>query len=402
MTRRVVIVGGSVAGVRVARNLREQGWAEAITLLEAEPHMPYDKPPLSKAGLGDAADVPLLLKPDEVDELKLDLRLGARATELDVAGRRVVLADGAGVDYDVLVLATGAAARPSPWGSSPRIHVMRSRDDADAIRGHLRPGGRLLVIGGGFIGSEIAAVARGKGVEVTLVDPQPVPMARIMGEALGRRFVDLHTDHGVDVRLGCGVEQLTDEGDGIRAVLTDGAVVSADAAVVGIGVTLNTAWLETSGLSVADGILCDAHCQVEGTPNIYAVGDVARWHHQRHGRDVRVEHWTNAIEQAAVVAHNIVHSDDPQVHAPVEYVWSDQYDWKIQIVGKPGPGTEPEIVESAEPFRLAAVYRDATGALLGSVTVNWGRASVVARKVLREGGKAEQVINTIAPQKVSG
>lgn len=400
MSRRAVIVGASVAGIRVARNLREEGWDGQITLLEAESHLPYDKPPLSKAGLDSPDGVTLLIQPDEIEALRLDLRLGARASALDVAAKRVELADGSALEYDVLVLATGAAARPSPWGSSPRVHVMRSRDDADALRKFLEPGRRLLVIGGGFIGSEIAAVARGKGVDVTLVDPQPVPMARIMGESLGRRFVELHRSHGVEVRFGTGVERLESDADAVRAILTDGTVVDADAAVVGIGVSLNTGWLESSGLPVTDGVLCDAQCRVVSADEVYAVGDVARWHHERHGRDVRVEHWTNAIEQAAVVAHNIVDPSTARAHSPVEYVWSDQYDWKIQIVGTPAAG-EPTVLESAEPFRLAAVYQDAAGTLSGSVTVNWGRASVLARKVVRAGGTAEDVITQLSPQKVS-
>jgi 3-phenylpropionate/trans-cinnamate dioxygenase ferredoxin reductase subunit/phthalate 3,4-dioxygenase ferredoxin reductase subunit len=402
VTGHVVIVGASVAGVRVARTLRDEGWAGPITLLEAEQHMPYDKPPLSKAGLLSADDVPSLLTADDVGALDLDLRLGARAAALDPATGTVTLADGEVVGYDALVLATGAAARPSPWcAGSPRVHVMRSRDDAQALRTMLAPGNRLLIIGAGFIGSEVAGSARSQGVEVTLVDPQPVPMARIMGEAVARRFVDLHRDHGVDVRLGVGVEQIDDRGEHVVATLTDGAQVEVDAVLVGIGVSLNTAWLGSSGLPMDNGVLCDAQCRVIGSSNIYAAGDVSRWRHERHGRDVRVEHWTNAIEQAAVVAHNIAHPHDLRTHAPVEYVWSDQYDWKIQIVGTPAPGIEPVVLEPAGTGRFAAIYADADNALCGSVTINWGRASVLVRKALRDHGSVEDVLRTLSPQVVS-
>ena len=399
MTGRTVVVGGSVGGTRVARDLRQGGYDGAIVVVESEPHLPYDKPPLSKASLSADADaaVPLLTRA-EADELGIELRLGTRAVSLDADAHRVELSDGTSLEFDQLVIATGAAARPSPWGQLPGLHVLRSLDDAMRLRDALDGGQTLLVVGAGFIGSEIASVARKRGMDVTIVDPMVIPMSRIMGPTLGTRFVDLHRDHGVDVRFGVIVDGILETEDGLLATFSDGTSVLADVVVVGIGARVNTEWLKGSGLLIEDGVVCDEFCRAVGHADIHVVGDVARWLHVRHGRTVRTEHWTNAIEQAACVARNILSPGAPNEYVPVEYVWSDQYDWKIQIVGVPDPLVDPQVVETTDPFRLAAFWKDEAGVTAGAVTVNWSKASVLARRSIGDGTPADDALGKLAPQ----
>lgn len=409
MTGGVLIVGGSVGGIRTARALRNEGFTGAVTVIEAEPHLPYDKPPLSKTPLDGDAHTPLITA-EEARELGIELVLGRAAVELRPQDNQVVLAGGAVRDYDDLVIATGAAARPSPW-SGPRVHVLRSIDDARALRESLKDASRLLVVGAGFIGAEVASLARKQGIEVTIVDPAPTPMARVVGEELGQLFSQLHRTHGVDTRFGATVETLQTiplpyGGGGLRAEISDGTVVLADAVVVGIGAVLNTRWLESSGLALEDsaledGVECDEYGRVAGAGsvpagNIWAVGDLARWHQPRLGTATRVEHWTNAVEQANAVARNISQPGEPVAHDPVPYVWSDQYDWKVQLFGARDLASTPMVVEQSEPFRLAAIWRDADGNTSGGMTVNWPKASVQIRRAIATGGPADEVHAKIA------
>jgi NADPH-dependent 2,4-dienoyl-CoA reductase/sulfur reductase-like enzyme len=373
----VVIVGGSVAGIRTARALREQGYAGPVQVLEAEAEVPYDKPPLSKGSIDADARVPLIT-PEEAVELGIDLRLRSRVTGLDASRQRVTLEDGSVIHFEHLVVATGLTPRRAPYDVSG-VHVLRTLADARAMRAAIARSRRVLVIGAGFIGAEVAALARGHGVGVTLVDREPVPMKRIVGDDLGERLSELHRRHGVDTRFGATVTSLAREGAGFRATLSDGGTVDADAVVVGIGSEVNLGWLAGSGLLVDDGVVCDARGAVVGAPGIHAVGDAARW------AGVRVEHWTSAVEQAVCVARAIAHPDSPAVHEPVTYVWSDQYDWKIQLVGARDVARRPEVTEQADPFRLAATWRDGDGRITGGVTVNWPRESVKLRTAVARG-----------------
>jgi phthalate 3,4-dioxygenase ferredoxin reductase subunit len=385
----VVVVGSSVGGVRTAQALRSAGFEGRVVLVGEEARLPYDKPPLSKqflAGSWDAERVALLTQA-AADAARIELRLGVAAQRLDVAGRQVVLDDGERLDYDAVVIATGAAARPSPWAARSGVHVVRTLNDSESLQADLRRDGHVVVVGGGFIGAEVAATARALGREVTVVDPLPVPIGRVVGAEVGAHFAELHRRHGVATRFGTGVESVEGDAGQLRVVLTDGTELSAATVVVGIGATPNDGWLADSGLLVENGVVCDEFSRAVDTPAVHAVGDVARWFHPDHGEHTRVEHWTNAVDQAVCVAHNIAHPDDLRAYRPIEYVWSDQYDWKIQIVGRPHRATEHHLVgdPAADKPRFAALYRGHEGQLTAAVTVNWPKALVTCRRLMAAG-----------------
>ncbi|SNR35945.1 NAD(P)/FAD-dependent oxidoreductase [Actinomadura mexicana] len=382
-----VIVGTSIGGVRTARALRSAGYAGEIVLVGAEDHLPYDRPPLSKdflAGTATREDLTLLDR-DAADAAGIRLELGTPATAVDLAGSAVDLADGRRLEFDELVIATGARPRPSPWGAPRGLHVLRTLDDALALREDLGRGGPLVVIGAGFVGAEIAATATTSGLaDVTLVDPMPVPLGRVLNLAVAERFVRLHADRGVATRFGTAVTGVEVVDGGLVVMLEGGTSLPAATVVVGIGAVPNDGWVRGSGLTVADGIVCDQYCRAEGAANIYAVGDVARWFHPRHRRLVRAEHWTNAVEQAGCVAHNITHPNDPRAHAPIEYAWTDQYGWQIQLVGRTGGSLDHVTLAGADPDRsFAVLYAHSTGEFAGAVTVNWPRAVITCRRALR-------------------
>jgi phthalate 3,4-dioxygenase ferredoxin reductase subunit len=384
---RTVIVGASVGGVRTAQALRAAGYGGEIVLVGDEAALPYDKPPLSKGLLAGTATVESvsLLTREAATAAGIELLLGRAAT--GVANGAVQLADGTELPFDDLVVATGARARPSPWGTPPGVHVVRSLDDAQGLGAALRAGGPLVVVGAGFIGAEVAATALGMGLtEVTVVDPVPVPLSRVLSREVAAVFGELHAGRGVTTRFGVGVADIREAGDGLEVVLDDGTALPAATVVVGIGAVPNDDWLAGSGIPTDDGVLCDSHCRSIGAPHVWAVGDVARWWHPGYERTVRLEHWTNAVEQAVCVAHNIVHPDDLRSHAPVEYVWSDQYDWKIQLVGRTGGGTHVR-VEGADPEKFAVLYAEGDR-FVGALTVNWPKALVTCRRALAGGGAA--------------
>jgi phthalate 3,4-dioxygenase ferredoxin reductase subunit len=397
----VVVVGSSVAGVRTVQTLRSAGFAGRVVLVGEESELPYDKPPLSKqflAGAWDTAKIRLLTA-EQATELDVELRLGAAADRLDVAGKQLHLADGSVLDWDVVVLATGAAARPSPWPVGSGVHVVRTLADARALRADLADEGPVVVVGGGFIGAEVAATAHALGRDVTVVDPLPSPIGRVVGDAVGAHFTALHRRHGVGTRFGTGVESVSGRAGDLTVTLTDGTSLPAATVVVGIGTTPNDGWLATSGLLVENGVTCDEHCRAVDSPDVYVVGDLARWYHPGHEEHLRVEHWTNAVDSAGVAAHNIAHPDDLRAHAPVEYVWSDQYDWRIQIVGRPARATRHELVGTldGDTARGAVLYTDDEGSLRGAVTVNWPKALVTCRRLVLAGaGFADAVAQVTA------
>jgi NADPH-dependent 2,4-dienoyl-CoA reductase/sulfur reductase-like enzyme len=357
-TRTIVVVGGSLAGLRAAETLRAEGFDGALVVIGDEDRQPYDRPPLSKQVLAgkqppDAAALPV------ADDLDLTWELGVPATGLSVADRRVELAGGRSIVYDGLVVATGATPRRIPgWPDLAGVHVLRTLDDCLALRADLEAGpSRVAVVGAGFIGSEVAATARGLGLDVTLVEPLAAPVVRALGEEVGSILAEVHRDHGVDVRLGTGVESVAG-GDRVGSVrLTDGSTVEADVVVVGIGVTPNTGWLDGSGLTVGDGVVCDATCLA--APGVVAAGDVARWPHPVHG-DVRIEHWDNAQEQGPHAARTLLAGLAGGVgepFAPVPWFWSDQYDRKLQVAGRTGADCDVDVVAgSVADRRFVALY----------------------------------------------
>lgn len=332
---RVVIVGASAGGLATAEALRRQGFSGTLTVIGDEPHPPYDRPPLSKQFLsGQWQPERLLLRSlAEIDALDIDLRLGTSTTSVDRDERTVTVSDGQALPYDALVVATGVRPRRLPGSTGVTgVHVLRTLEDATALRARLAPGRRLVIVGAGFIGAEAAAAARGLGIEVTMIEPAPVPLAHAVGEAVGRALTRPHLDHGVDLRTGVMVtEVLTADGRVTGVGLADGTVVPADDVVMGIGTHPNVEWLQGSGLRLDDGLVCDEFCRA--APSVYGVGDVARWYNQLFEATMRIEHRTNAAEQGLAVARNLLNPESPRPFAPVPYFWSDQYDMKIQAYG---------------------------------------------------------------------
>jgi 3-phenylpropionate/trans-cinnamate dioxygenase ferredoxin reductase subunit len=357
--RTIAVAGGSLAGLRAAETLRHEGYAGRIVFLGDERHLPYDRPPLSKELLaGQWEPEQIALRKQPYDDLELDVRLGRRATGLDVGGRVLELDDGERLTFDGLVIATGARPRTLP--ETPPldgIFVLRTLDDCLAIRSRLDAHPRVVVIGAGFIGSEVAATCRGRGLEVTVLEMLPVPMARAVGPVVGDVCGHLHRDHGVDLR--CGVQVAGFEGrERVERVrLADGSAADADLVVVGVGVAPTTDWLEGSGLMLDDGVVCDATCLA--APGIVAAGDVARWPNELFdGEPMRVEHWTNATEQGVAAARRLLADHgSAEGFAPVPFVWSDQYDVKIQVVGCIHGDEEVVVADgSFDERRFVALY----------------------------------------------
>ena len=385
-----MVVGASLAGARAVHSIRSAGHDGMLTLVGAEPHLPYDRPPLSKDFLTGERDVEALMldSPGAYDELGVDVLLGTVATGLDLDERTVTLRtvgpnSSEQVPFDALVIATGASARPLPGTEGlDGVHTLRTLDDATAIREGLTAGARVAVVGGGFIGSEVAASAKARGCEVTVIEAARAPLVRGLGAEMGSRVGALHGQNGVELRLGVGVEGVLGT-DRVEAVaMADGSRIEADLVVVGIGVVPNTAWLIDSGLHIDNGVVCDSTL-CAGPPGIYAVGDVVRapnaW---LGGGPIRVEHWTAAVEHGVAVGRNVV---DPLAAVPydsVPFVWSDQYDARIQIAGHPDADDDAEVlIGSATDSSFLAGYRR-DGHLSAVMSVNAIRPFVRFRRLL--------------------
>ncbi|MDP4505300.1 NAD(P)/FAD-dependent oxidoreductase [Nonomuraea turcica] len=354
--KRIVVVGAGLAGLRTVEALRKLGFDGAVTLLGAEEIGPYDRPPLSKqvlTGKGDPAETAYRSAAHYAD-LRVELRLGQPATALDLTSR-TVKTDGGELSFDGLIVATGAAARLLAVESGPsRIHRLRTLDDARELRDALQVSRHVVVIGAGFIGSEIASSARMLGLEVTLLEAAPVPLARVVGPQIGQICAALHRENGT--RLICGAQVGSVEGSG-RVRLTDGRIIEGDLVVAGIGAAPETGWLASSGLTVADGLVCDPFLSA-GHPAVYAAGDVVRWRNPLFGTSMRTEQWTNAVEQARRAAANLL--ADPgkgQPYAGVNYFWSDQYGVRIQSAGIAEADEVRVVHGSPAEFRFLAYYR---------------------------------------------
>lgn len=341
----VLIVGASAGGLCTAEALRRRGYKGRITLIGDEPHVPYDRPPLSKQVLhGTWEPERAALRPSEaLSALDADFVLGDAAVGLDAATRTVQTASGRAFEAEAIVIATGVRARKLPGQEAlTGVHVLRSLDDSLALRAELLEASRLVVVGEGVLGSEIAATARTLGVDVTLVGPLAAPMAAQIGPLASGLLAEVHKQNGVRLRLGTGVAGLISDGGRVTGVrLATGEELPADVVVVAIGGVPATGWLEGSGLSIDNGIVCDSRCRA--ADGVYAVGDVARWHHEKLGRLTRLENRTNATEQAEVVAAGILGNDAS--YAPVSYFWTDQFDVKIQVFGVISADGEAEVVE---------------------------------------------------------
>ena len=396
---RIVIVGASLGGLRAAEELRTQGFAGAVSIVGDEPHRPYDRPPLSKqvlAGTRPPESTELTAASGPIDDLDLDWRLGQAASGLDLGECAVLLAGGERLPYDGLVIATGASPKRLPGTDHLEgVHTLRTIDDCAAIRAALLAGPRrVAVVGAGFIGAEVASTCRGLGIEVSLIEALPVPLERGLGPTMGAVVADLHRDHGVDVRLGVGVVRI-EGGDGVgRIRLTDGTLLEVDLVVIGIGVAPNTDWLEGSGLTIDNGVVCDGTCLA--APGVVAAGDVARWPNRRFGEVMRVEHWDNAIAMGTHAARTLLAGPAAGPFEPVPWFWSDQYDRKIQLAGRAGPGDEVVVVSgSVEERRFVAFYGRA-GRIVGVLGMSQPAKVMRWRALVEEGASWESALAVAA------
>ncbi len=437
--RSVAIVGGSLAGLRAAETLRSDGFSGTIHFIGEETRLPYDRPPLSKEVLGDKMEVANagLISQEAFDALRLELHLGKRAVGLD-AERKAVLLAGEGeaggseaskaageaaeaggaaaseeITADGIVIATGSRPRKMPGTEGiGGVYTLRTLEDCLALKAEFATGPKVAVIGAGFIGAEVAATARGLGLDVTVIEMLATPLARVLGDTLGQVMADLHRDNGVDLRLGVGVEEVV-AGDGGRVSsveLSDGTSIAADVVVVGIGVIPNTEWLEGSGLEIDNGVVCDE--TLLAAPGITAAGDVARWPNRRFGETMRVEHWDNAIEQGIAAARRLLaggwgqsgggeagsgesgssKSGEAVPFTPVPWFWSDQYDRKIQLAGRSSPDGRVEIVTgSLEERRFAAIY-EREGKLVGVLGMNRPRHVMQYRQLIVDGASWQEAL----------
>ncbi len=362
----VVVVGASLAGLRAAEEIRHEGHGGPVIIVGDEIHAPYDRPPLSKQFLAGTWDVARIHHhaPDKLDTLGLEFRLGRRAVSLDTDSRTVACDDGTTLHYDGLILATGTTARHLPGTEAmPTVRVLRTLDDAVGIRGDLASAGegaRLVVIGAGFIGSEVASTCHALGARVTVVEALPTPLARVLGHEMGETCAALHRQNDVTLLTGVGVDRLSSQpgpADPVVVHLTDGTDLGADVVVVGIGVAPTVEWLEGSGLTLDNGVVCDE--TLFAGDRVVAAGDVARWSHPGLGEQLRVEHWTNAAEGGAAAARNLLAGRSAaQPYDPIPFFWSDQYQTKIQVIGVPGPDDEVVVADGAtDASKFVALYR---------------------------------------------
>ncbi|WP_326837086.1 FAD/NAD(P)-binding oxidoreductase [Amycolatopsis rhabdoformis] len=388
MPDRIVVAGAGLAGWRAAEALRAEGFRGELVLVGAETHRPYDRPPLSKGLLtGATPESALELTPaEDTQDLDVTWRLGTRVTALK--NHTVVLEDGEELDFTGLVIVTGAApAVPAGLGRPAGVHVLRTLDDARALRSELTTSAeRVLVLGAGFIGCELASTCRDLGLPVAVADPLPHPLVRVLGEDVARRVERLHRERGVRWLLGTQVVKFLGRDRVTGAVLSDGRAVRADVVVIATGVRPATGWLAGSGIDTASGVRCDEYLRVLDesgavVPGVVAAGDVASWTHPLLGAPVRVEHWTTASLGAATAARTLVHGPQEKFDA-VPSFWSDQCGLRIQGVGLPGRGEHVELVHgdlAGEKF----VARYSTGGRhVGSVAFGLPRQLALERRRL--------------------
>lgn len=382
--RRIAVVGASLAGVRVVRSLRRKGYEGEIVLIGEETELPYDRPPLSKQFLTANRSVPIKrLEPESFYD-GIDLRLGLRAVELRLRDREVRLSDGSAIRADHVVVATGSIARTLPaLDGIEGVTCLRSAADAERIRAAFASGPRVVVIGGGFIGCEVAMSARRLGLQVTIVEALSAPVMRGVGPLVGGTIAALHRAHGVDVRLGATIAG--HEADNrIRAVtLTDGSRLETDLVVVGIGANPRTDWLDGSGLTLRNGLACDVFCRaVGGDGHVWAAGDVASWPSERFGETMRIEHWANAVEQATAVAANLLDPTSATPYDPVPSCWSEQWGHKYRLVGRIQPHDNTMLIHGSLREGPFAVTYSRGGLLRGAVTRDMPEAITTVRERL--------------------
>jgi NADPH-dependent 2,4-dienoyl-CoA reductase/sulfur reductase-like enzyme len=391
--RTIVIAGASLAGLSAADELRTAGFDGRIVAIGAEPHLPYDRPPLSKGYLSGAmgeADI-VLPVPSQLD---VTWKLGRALRSLDLGVRTVTLEDGEPVGFDGLVIATGASPRRMSFAAARGVHVLRTRDDADALKADLaRKPRRVAVIGGGFIGAVIAATCRELDIAVSVIEPLAGLLIRALGAEAAAVFTRLHRERGVELRLRVQVmDAIVDHASRLRGLrLSDGTTLEAEVAVVAVGVQPQTGWLQGSGLDLSDGVLCDATCLA--APGVVAAGDLARWPNTLLDECRRVEHWDNAVRQGRHAARRLL-SDDAQAqpYRPVQWVWSDQFGLKLQIYGSTADHEEVRFVDDpTDDHRFVAIYRRANR-IVAVAGTGRTRALLAYRGLIEQGASWNEAV----------
>lgn len=395
MIERIVIAGASLAGLRTAEALRTRGYAGRLWLVGDELHAPYDRPPLSKQVLTGEWDQSRVFfrQKQGYDALSLEMVLGQRAIALDTRARELTLSGGDVLDYEGLVIATGAQARPLAIGRElAGVHVLRTLDDSLAIRAALLASPRVLVVGAGFIGLEVAASCRTLELEVTVVEADPLPLARNLGTRVGESIARLHRARGVDLRCGLTVQALEGQGRVERARLSDGTTLEVDLVVAGIGVVPNVGWLAGSDVTLGNGVECDGQCAAN-VPGVFAAGDVAAVPNALFEERMRIEHWSNATDHAQLVAAGLL-GESPQPLAALPYFWSDQYDSKFQFAGRVRPDDELVLVDGALDDRAYVALYGRAGRLRGALACNRPGRFMRFRKLISERASLETALLT--------
>jgi 3-phenylpropionate/trans-cinnamate dioxygenase ferredoxin reductase subunit len=363
-----IIVGAGLAGAKAAEALRDSGFDGPISLIGAEEHLPYERPPLSKDYLAGKADRDTVFVHDLTwyRQQGIDLRLGSQVTAIDRAARQVRLADGARLPFGKLLLTTGS--RPRQLAGATGVHYLRTLDDSDRLKEILATGSHLAVIGGGWIGLETAAAARQAGLQVTVIESLELPLLRVLGREMGQVFAGLHRSQGVDLRLGVRIEEIISTGSTATGVrLADGTRIGADAVVAGIGATPRTELAEQAGLEIGDGIVTSAALRTSD-PDIFAAGDIANAFHPLLGHHVRVEHWANALKQPAVAAAAMLGEDTRYEELP--YFYTDQYDLGMEYVGHVGSGYDQIVVRGDLEAREFIAFWLKDGRVRAGMNVN--------------------------------
>ncbi|MDX6415920.1 MAG: 3-phenylpropionate/trans-cinnamate dioxygenase ferredoxin reductase component [Trebonia sp.] len=383
-----VLLGSGLASVTAASTLRMEGFEGRVIIVGDEPHVPYSRPPLSK-------DVLRAEKSPEQTRLRpgawyasndVELRLGVRAAAVDPGAHMVELADGTGLAYDKLLIATGGVPRTLdiPGADLPGVFFLRRLDDALALREHLTPGTPVAVIGAGFIGAEVAASARTLGCEVIMLEIAEIPLGHALGPEIGQVYADVHRERGVELRTGVGVERIEGHGHVQRVVATDGRVHDASVVVIGVGLVPELDLARRSGLATGNGVIVDEYCQAS-VDDVFAAGDIANHPNHFLGRRIRVEHWQNAQHQGATAARNMLGRHKPFREVP--WVWSDQYEHNLQVVGLPDPARRMVVRGDTATRNFSAFFMH-DGRVTAALAVNRPGDIRVARLMIQHGTEA--------------
>jgi len=396
-----VIVGAGLAGGKAAETLRAEGFAGRIVLIGEEPERPYERPPLSKEYLRgkQPRETAYVHEPGWYDEHRVELQLGAKAVGLDTAGRTLALDGGDAISYDKLLITTGAVPRPLPVVGADLDGVLSLRrlPDSDRIKGVLREGARIVVVGAGWIGLEVTAAAREAGAEVTVIEVAPLPLQRVLGDEVATIFADLHRQHGVDLRFGTGVQEILGEGQVSSVLLSDGTEVPADAVIIGIGVAPAVELAEAAGIKLENGIVTDEHLRTSA-PDVYAAGDVANFYHPLLGRRIRVEHWANALNGGPAAARSMLGQD--VVYDRLPYFYTDQYDLGMEYSGYTEPGGYDQVVFRGDVAKREFIaFWLSGGKVLAGMNVNVWDVTDPIQALIRAGREvdAAQLADTSVP-----